>query len=477
MTLATDLFIDGRWVPSSSGRRFDVEDPATRKVVATVADAEVEDGRAAAEAAHRAADGWRGTAPRDRAELLRAMYDEMVAAADEIAGLIVTENGKPLADARAEVAYAAEFYRWYSEEAVRLPGYLTTSPSGARRIMEISQPVGVSLLLTPWNLPAAMITRKIAPALAAGCTVVVKPSFQTPLTALYLARIAEKVGVPPGVINIVPTTRNVDVVGDLIAEGPVRALSFTGSTQVGSKLLAQASGRVLKCSMELGGNAPFIVFDDADLDAAVAGAVVAKMRHNAEACTAANRFLVQASVHDEFVTRLSAELGAMRLGPGDQDGVQVGPLASRSAVDSVREAVAAAVKAGARAVTCGTEPDDEGYYLAPTLLLDVPRDAEVLQYEMFAPVAPVVAFDTEEEAIKLANATDMGLASYVYSGDLARALRVAERVDAGMVGVNTGILSDPAAPFGGTKHSGIGREGGRHGITEFLETKYIAVDW
>jgi succinate-semialdehyde dehydrogenase/glutarate-semialdehyde dehydrogenase len=476
MTIPTDLYIGGRWVPSSSGRRFDVENPATRTVVASVADAEIEDSRAAAAAAEAAADGWRETAPRERAELLRALFEEMTARTDEIADLIVAENGKPLGDAQAEATYAAEFFRWYSEEAVRLPGFLTTSPSGVRRIMEISQPVGVSLLLTPWNLPAAMITRKIAPALAAGCTTIVKPSWQTPLTALLIAQIAEEVGAPAGVVNVVPTTRDVDVVGDLIAAGPVRALSFTGSTRVGSQLLGQAGARVLKCSMELGGNAPFVVFDDADLDDAVAGAVVAKMRHNAEACTAANRFLVHRAVHDEFVARLSDALAKMKVGPGGEAGVEVGPLASSAAVESVTAAVDAAVAAGARPVVCGERPA-EGYYVAPTLLLDVAPDAAVLQHEMFAPVAPVVPFDAEAEAIALANDTEMGLASYVYSGDLAKALRVAERMDAGMTGINTGLLSDPAAPFGGTKHSGIGREGGRHGITEFLETKYIAVKW
>lgn len=472
-----DLYIDGRWTPSSNGGRFDVEDPATRTVIAQVADATIEDGRAAAEAASRALDAWRATAPRERAELLRAMYERTVARADELAALIVAENGKPMADARAEITYAAEFFRWYGEEAVRLPGHLTTAPGGGgRRIIEISEPVGVALLLTPWNLPAAMITRKVAPALAAGCTVVIKPSFQTPLTALAIAEIADEVGVPAGVVNVIPTTEDIAVVGDLVASGPVRALSFTGSTRVGSQLLAQAAKRVLKCSMELGGNAPFVVFDDADLDEAVAGAVIAKMRHNAEACTAANRFLVQHSVHEEFVRRLCTVLSDMRLGPGTDANSQVGPLASAAAVDGVQRAVDAAVQAGARAVLGGSRLDD-GYYFPPTLLVDVAPDAEVLQHEMFAPVAPVVAFDTEDEAVALANNTDMGLASYVYSGDLSRALRVAERIEAGMVGINTGLISDPAAPFGGTKLSGVGREGGRHGITEFLETKYIAVAW
>ncbi|WP_460832552.1 NAD-dependent succinate-semialdehyde dehydrogenase [Nocardioides hungaricus] len=473
---ATDLYIGGNWLPSTSGDRFDVEDPATGEVLATVANATVEDGRAAAAAAQDAAEDWRRAAPRERAELLRAMFDELTALTDLAAELIVAENGKPMADARAEVAYAAEFFRWYGEEAVRLPGHLTMSPSGVRRIIEISEPVGVSLLMTPWNLPAAMVTRKIAPALAAGCTVVVKPSFQTPLTALLIAQVAEKVGVPAGVINVIPTTRDVEVVGDLIADGPVRALSFTGSTAVGRQLLAQASSRVLKCSMELGGNAPFVVFEDADLDAAVAGAVVAKMRHNAEACTAANRFLVHRSVHDEFVQRLGSALSSMKIGPGSDPSVDVGPLASRQALESVNAAVAAALADGAREVSCGSAPGG-GYYFAPRLLVDVDPHAAVLQHEMFAPAAPVVAFESESEAIALANGTDMGLAAYVYSGDLSRALRIAERIDAGMVGINSGLLSDPAAPFGGMKQSGVGREGGRHGITEFLETKYIAVTW
>jgi len=476
--MATDLYIDGHWRAASSQRRFAVEDPATRRVIAEVADASVADGRAATAAAANAASAWRATAPRERAELLRAMFEAMTARQDELTALIVAENGKPLADARAEVAYAAEFFRWFAEEAVRLPGYLTEAPAGGgRRIIEISEPVGVALLLTPWNLPAAMVTRKVAPALAAGCTVVVKPSFQTPLTALAIADMAHEVGVPPGVLNVIPTTQDVAVVGDLLDDGPVRALSFTGSTRVGSQLLAQAAKRVLKCSMELGGNAPFVVFDDADLDAAVAGAVVAKMRHNAEACTAANRFLVHRSVHDEFVDRLATVLGEMVLGPGTDAGSQVGPLASASAVTAVQEAVTAAIEARARALIGGRRLDDEGYYFPPTLLVDVPAGADVLQHEMFAPVAPVVVFDTEDEAVELANDTDLGLASYLYTADLARAMRVAERIDAGMVGINTGMLSDPAAPFGGTKQSGVGREGGRHGITEFLETKYVAVAW
>lgn len=478
MTTHTDLYINGRWVPGSAGKRFPVENPASRETIAEVADATIADGRAAAHAAADAGEAWRATPPRQRAELLRKMYDETMRRADDIAMLIVAENGKPMADARAEVSYAAEFFRWYGEEAVRLPGHLTTAPAGGgRRIIEIAEPVGVSLLLTPWNLPAAMITRKIAPALAAGCTVVVKPSFQTPLTALAIAEIADCVGVPAGVINVIPTTDDIAVVGDLVEDGPVRALSFTGSTRVGSMLLAQAAKRVLKCSMELGGNAPFVVFADANLDEAVAGAVVAKMRHNAEACTAANRFLVHRDVHDEFVARLSEALTAMPLGPGTDELTQVGPLASAQAVAGVQQAVDEAVQAGARAVIGGQRLDTDGYYFPATLLVDVKPDADVLQHEMFAPVAPVIAFDDEDEAVALANATDMGLASYVYSGDLAQALRVAERIDAGMVGINTGMLSDPAAPFGGTKHSGVGREGGRHGIAEFLETKYIAVSW
>ncbi|MFJ9567849.1 NAD-dependent succinate-semialdehyde dehydrogenase [Streptomyces fuscichromogenes] len=476
-TVPTDLFIGGAWRAAGDGSTFPVEDPATEKVIASVADATVQDAKDAAAAAAAALPAWSRRAPRERAEILRRAYELMIAAKGELAALITAENGKARADAEAEVGYAAEFFRWYGEEAVRVEGHLGLSPSGDKRIIEISQPVGVSLLITPWNLPAAMITRKVAPALAAGCTVMVKPSRQTPLTALYLARLFVEAGVPAGVVNVVPTARDIAVTAELVARGPVRALSFTGSTRVGSALLGQAAERVLKTSMELGGNAPFIVFEDADLDAAVSGALVAKMRHNAEACTAANRFYVHASVREEFVSRLAKGLEALRVGPGTDPSVQVGPMASATARDSMVEAVQSAVDSGGRVLLGGEPPKGTGYYFPPTLIDGVPSTAPVLDEELFGPVAPVVSFDSEDEAVTMANGTEMGLGSYVFTGDLRRGLGVAERLESGMVGLNTGIFSDPAAPFGGVKQSGIGREGGRHGIHEFLETKYIATQW
>lgn len=475
--MPTDLFIDGAWRKAENAGTFPVEDPATEQVIAEVADADIEDGRAAAAAAAAALPAWSRRPPRERAEILRRAYELVIGAKGQLAALITAENGKARTDAEAEVGYAAEFFRWYSEEAVRVDGHLSLSPAGDKRIIEISQPVGVSLLLTPWNLPAAMITRKVAPALAAGCSVVVKPSWQTPLTALFLAQLLADAGVPAGVVNVVPTSRDVAVTAELVADGPVRALSFTGSTRVGSALLAQAAERVLKTSMELGGNAPFLVFEDADVDAAVAGALVAKMRHNAEACTAANRFYVHSSVHDEFVSRLADGLSALKVGPGTVPSVQVGPMASASARDTLAEAVQSAVDWGGRVVVGGSAPDGTGYYFPPTLIDHLPPTAPVLGHELFGPVAPVVSFNTEDEAITMANGTEMGLGSYVYTQDLRRGLGVAERLESGMVGLNTGVFSDPAAPFGGVKQSGIGREGGRHGIHEFLETKYIATQW
>ncbi|MFE7419993.1 NAD-dependent succinate-semialdehyde dehydrogenase [Rhodococcus sp. NPDC057529] len=475
--LTPKLFIDGAWEPAVDGSTFTVENPATGEPIATVANAGIDDGRRAAAAAAAAGPDWAARTPRHRAEILRAVFDRMIAAKDQIADLIVAENGKARTDALAEVDYAAEFFRWYSEEAVRLPGYLTQSPTSERRIIELSQPVGVALLLTPWNLPAAMITRKIAPALAAGCTVVVKPSPQTPLTALLLAQILHDAGVPTGVVNIIPTSRDIEVVADLIDHGPVRAVSFTGSTRVGSALLAQASRRILNTSMELGGNAPFLVFPDADIDAAVAGALQAKMRHNAEACTAANRFYVHDTVRTEFVDKLAAAFNALRVGPGTEPGVQVGPMASAAAKESIENAVQIALDGGGKPVTGNTPHPGPGYFFTPTLIDNIAPDADILGHELFGPVAPVVEFTDTDDVIAWANSTDMGLGSYIFTGTLQHGLRVAEQLDTGMVGLNTGIFSDPAAPFGGTKQSGIGREGGRHGITEFLETKYIATTW
>ncbi len=475
--IPTDLFIAGAWRGSEDGSRFDVSDPATGEVIASVANGTVADGLAAVDAAHAAAPGWAATPPRQRGEVLRKAFTLMTQRAEDISRLMVAENGKALPDARGETAYAAEFFRWFSEEAVRLNGSISTAPSGANRILVVHQPVGVAVLVTPWNFPAAMATRKIGPALAAGCPVILKPASETPLTALLLAQLLAEAGVPDGVVNVVPSTRSGKVVGAMLQDQRVRKLSFTGSTEVGRILLAQAAQNVVNCSMELGGNAPFVVFADADLDAAIAGAMVAKMRNAGEACTAANRFYVQAPVADEFARRLAAAMGDLRLGPGLEDGVQVGPLVNASTRDKVDELVRGTVAAGATVLTGGVPRPGPGYFYPPTVLASVPKDAPVLREEIFGPVAPVVSFDTEEEAIRLANQTEFGLVSYVYTGDLARGLRVAEAIESGMVGINRGLVSDPAAPFGGVKQSGIGREGGHEGILEFTESKYIAANW
>ncbi|NMI54332.1 NAD-dependent succinate-semialdehyde dehydrogenase [Streptomyces sp. RLB3-17] len=473
----TDLFIGGKWRPSSDGSRIDVMDPATGEKLADVASASTEDALAAVAAADAALPGWAATPPRQRAEFLRRAFDLMTERAEDFAELIVLENGKTLTDARGEVAYAAEFFRWYAEEAVRTQGSVQTAPSGSNKILVLRQPVGVSVLVTPWNFPAAMATRKIGPALAAGCTVVLKPASDTPLTALAVAALFEEVGVPAGVVNVLPSRRSGAVVGAMLDDPRVRKLSFTGSTEVGRVLLAAASKTVVNCSMELGGNAPFLVFADADLEEAVAGAMVAKMRNGGEACTAANRFYVEASVADEFTRRLAEAMGALKVGPGLDDGVQLGPLVNAESRDKVAELVAGTVQAGASLMTGGRPLEGPGYYYPPTVLKDVPPGAPVLKEEIFGPVAPVVSFTTEDEAIELANATEYGLVSYVYTSDLARGLRVSERLDSGMVGLNRGVVSDPAAPFGGTKQSGIGREGGHEGLLDYTESKYIALSW
>jgi len=473
----TALAIAGRWVEAKSGERFAVEDPATGEVIARVADASEEDGLAAVAAAHDAQPSWAARAPRERAEILRKTFELMIARQERIAELITRENGKPLAEARGEVGYAAEFFRWFAEEAVRNAGSLATSPSGTNRILVLHQPIGVALLITPWNFPAAMATRKIAPALAAGCAVVLKPAGQTPLTALYVQRILEEAGVPPGVVNVVPTTQSQRVSNAILADPRVRKLSFTGSTEVGRVLLAEAAKRVVKCSMELGGNAPFVVFADADLDAAVEGAMVAKMRHNGETCTAANRFYVEQPVAEEFAARLARSMGAMKVGNGMEPGVQLGPLIDARTRDKVARLVDGATGAGARVRTGGAAPAGKGFFYLPTVLDRVPADAQILDEEIFGPVAPIVSFTDEGEVVRQANATEHGLMAYVFTGDLARGLRVAEAIESGMVGLNRGLVSDPAAPFGGVKQSGIGREGGHHGLLEFCETKYIATGW
>jgi succinate-semialdehyde dehydrogenase/glutarate-semialdehyde dehydrogenase len=476
-TVTPELYLNGHWLAAHDGRRFDVFDPATGDVLASVADATVEDGQAAVTAAYTALAGWAATAPRQRGEVLRRAFELMTERADALARLIVLENGKALTDARGEVTYAAEFFRWYAEEAVRASGELLTAPSGANRILVVRQPIGVCVLITPWNFPAAMATRKIGPALAAGCTVILKPASDTPLTALALAALLADAGVPPGVVNVLPSRRSGAMVSAMLHDPRVRKLSFTGSTEVGRQLLHEAADGVISTSMELGGNAPFLVFDDADIDAAVAGAMVAKMRNGGEACTAANRFYVQSGVADAFVTALSQAMAALRMGPGLDEGVQLGPLVNAAAREKVEALVAGAVSAGAHIATGGTTPEGEGYFYPPTVLAQVPVTAAILTEEIFGPVAPVVVFDHEDEAVTAANATEYGLVSYVYTGDLARGLRVAEALESGMVGINRGLVSDPAAPFGGVKQSGLGREGGHDGLLEYLETKYIAVNW
>jgi succinate-semialdehyde dehydrogenase/glutarate-semialdehyde dehydrogenase len=473
----TDLYIGGKTVAAAGGRRFDVVDPATGATITTVADASVQDAITAIDAAELAGQAWAATAPRHRAEILRRAFDLMLGRGEDLARLISLENGKALQDARAEVAYAAEFFRWYSEEAVRGAGSVMTAPSGTNKILVLQQPVGICVLVTPWNFPAAMATRKIAPALAAGCTVVLKPASDTPLTALAMASILAQAGVPPGVVNVLPSRQSGQVVSAMLHDPRVRKLSFTGSTEVGRILLAQAADRVVNTSMELGGNAPFLVFADADLDAAIEGAMVAKMRNAGEACTAANRFYVEAPVADEFSRRLAKTMSALVLGPGSQEGTEVGPLVNADAVLKVDALVRAAVKDGAKALVGGQRPQREGFYYEPTVLVDVHPQAAILAEELFGPVAPIVTFETEAQAVGFANSTEHGLVGYVYSSDLARALRVSEALEFGMVGLNRGLVSDPAAPFGGSKQSGIGREGGHDGMLDYLESKYIAVQW
>jgi succinate-semialdehyde dehydrogenase / glutarate-semialdehyde dehydrogenase len=437
----------------------------------------VEDAAAAVDAAAAAGPEWAATAPRQRSEVLRRAFELMTERADELAKLISLENGKALVDAKGEVSYAAEFFRWYAEEAVRGDGLVTTAPSGANRILVVRQPVGVCVLVTPWNFPAAMATRKIGPAVAAGCTVILKPASDTPLTALAMAAILAEAGVPAGVVNVLPSRSSGRVVNAMLDDRRVRKISFTGSTEVGRVLLAKAAERVVNTSMELGGNAPFVVFADADLDAALAGAMIAKMRNGGEACTAANRFYVQASVADVFAAGLAERMAALRVGPGTDPGTQVGPLVNEDTVAKVDTLVQGAVSAGATAVTGGQRPSGAGFYYPPTVLSGVAPDAEILRAEIFGPVAPIVTFESEEEAVRLANDTEYGLVAYVYTRDLARGLRVSEAIEAGMVGLNRGLVSDPAAPFGGVKQSGIGREGGHEGLLEYLESKYIAVSW
>jgi succinate-semialdehyde dehydrogenase/glutarate-semialdehyde dehydrogenase len=466
------ILIDGR--AHGTATTFEVHDPANGSVIADVSDGTVADATAAVDAAHRAFRSWAAMAPRNRSEILRCAYDLMIADADRLVALICAENGKPQTDARAEVMYAGEFFRWFSEEAVRTDGGYGISPAGAARTLVTHKPVGVAALVTPWNFPAAMATRKIAPALAAGCTVVLKPAAETPLTALAIARILSDAGVPEGVVNVVPTTDAGAVVSAWLADERVRKISFTGSTGVGRVLLKQAADRIVTASMELGGNAPFVVTADADIEDAVQGAMIAKFRGGGQACTAANRFYVHAAVVDEFVARFGAEVAALRVGPAADPASQVGPLVSPRAAERVRGAVEAAVADGATIAAQAHVPAD-GWYVAPTLLTGVAPDAAILADEIFGPVAPVVVWEDRDELLGWVNDTEYGLAAYVYAGRLQDALRLAESIDAGMVGINRGIVSDPSAPFGGMKQSGLGREGAREGLHEFQETQYFSV--
>jgi len=473
----TDLWIGGTWRKSSDGQRFDVIDPATENIITSVASATVDDAKAAVDAASEAFPAWAAKKPRERGDVLRKAFELMMRDAERIAKLMTLENGKALPDARAEVAYAAEFFRWNAEEAVRNLGQLYNAPASGARTLVHHRPAGVAVLVTPWNFPAAMATRKIGPALAAGCTVILKPASDTPLTMLALMPMLQEAGVPAGVVNVIPSRSSGKVVSAMLHDPRVRVLSFTGSTEVGRKLLREAADNVIKPAMEFGGNAPFIVFEDADIDAAVDGAMIAKMRNMGEACTAANRFLVHAKVHDEFSKKLTDRMKALEMGNGLDEGVAVGPLINREGRDKVVALVDDAVKRGARVLTGGKMPDGKGYFYPPTVLVNVPDDAKMLDDEIFGPVVAIQSFTSEEEAIRRANDTIYGLVAYLYTRDLARGMRVSEQLESGMIGLNRGLVSDPAAPFGGMKQSGIGREGGHEGLMEFLQTQYISTNW
>ncbi len=469
------LFIGGTWREAEGDDRFDVHDPADGSVITDVANASVGDARDALDAAVAAQADWARTPPRDRGEILRRAFGLITERAGDFAELMSLEMGKTVAEAKGEVGYGAEFFRWYSEEAVRIHGRWMQAPAGGSRLLTIRKPVGPCLFITPWNFPLAMGTRKIGPAVAAGCTMVVKPAAQTPLTMLALAALLAEAGLPEGVLNIVTTTHAGDVSAALQADDRLRKVSFTGSTGVGKVIVRQAADQLQRVSMELGGNAPFVVFEDADVDAAVAGAMVAKMRNMGEACTAANRFLVHSSVAAEFAEKLGKRMEALTLGRGQDEGVDVGPLIDEKAVESVSQLVTDAIHDGATVVCGGKVPDGPGWFYPPTVLVDVPADSAINVEEIFGPVAPITTFETEEEAIARANSTQYGLSSYVYTRDLARTIRLAEALEFGMVGVNTGLVSNPAAPFGGVKASGFGREGGFEGIDEYLDTTYVAL--
>jgi len=471
----TELYIAGQWRAASGGGTLPVEDPATERTLCEVADAQPQDALDALGAAAEAQAEWAASAPRERGEILRRAYEALIERADELALVMTLEMGKALAESRAEIAYAAEFMRWFSEEAVRVHGRYMVNTTGSGRILTMRQPVGPCVFVTPWNFPMAMGTRKLAPAIAAGCTMVVKPAQQTPLSMLALTEILTQAGLPGGVLNVITARHSGAVIEPLLKDPRTRKLSFTGSTEVGRTLIEQSAQQVLRVSMELGGNAPFLVFADADLDAAVEGAMLAKMRNVGEACTAANRFHVHESLAKEFAARLTERMRALRVGRGTDPDVEVGPLIDSAQREKVAALVDDAVARGARLALGGNAIEERGYFYEPTVLSDVPEDARVLAEEVFGPVAPIATFASEEQAVAAANRTEYGLVAYVYTRDLQRALRVCERIETGMVGLNQGIVSNPAAPFGGVKQSGFGREGGFEGIGEYLETKYVAL--
>ena len=474
--VSKQLFIGGEWRDASGGGTLPVEDPSTAEALCEVADATPEDAVSALDAASEAQAEWAKHPPRERAEILRRAFQKMVERTDELALLMTLEMGKTIRESKAEIAYAAEFFRWFSEEAVRIEGRYAVPPAGAGRMLTMKQPVGPCILITPWNFPMAMGTRKIGPAVAAGCTMIVKPAQQTPLSMLALAQILEESGLPDGVLNVVTSSSSGSVMAPLISDPRARKLSFTGSTEVGRKLIEQSAEQILRVSMELGGNAPFLVFEDADVDAAVEGALVAKMRNIGEACTAANRFHVSEPVAGEFAEKLASRMEAMRVGRGTEEGVEVGPLIDGTQREKVQGLVEDALGKGAKALVGAEKVDGPGYFYQPTVLDDVPQDATLLKEEIFGPVAPVATFGSEEDAVAAANDTEYGLVAYVYTSDLKRALRVCEGLQTGMVGLNQGMVSNASAPFGGIKHSGFGREGGVEGIEEYLETKYVAIN-
>jgi len=473
----TDLYINGNWEKGASNERFDVLNPATEQVIASVASADIADADAALDAAEAAMKEWAARTPRARSEILRKAWELMTARLEEFAHLITLENGKARADAMGEATYAAEFFRWFAEEAVRADGMITHAPASGARIMVQHKPAGLAVLVTPWNYPAAMGTRKIAPALAAGCAVIIKPASETPLTMLALMPLLEEAGVPKGLVNVLPSRRTGALVDHMLHDPRVRVISFTGSTGVGRKLLHSAADQVLKPAMELGGNAPLIVFEDADIDVAVEGAMLAKMRNLGEACTAANRIYVHEALADAFTSKFAAAMGALKMGDGTDPSVDVGPLVNAETREKVAEFVADAVAKGAKIEVGGETPDGIGFYYPPTVLSNVPETANCVHDEIFGPVAAIQTFTDQEDVIRRANDTEYGLVAYVFSEDMKRALQVCERLDYGMVGLNRGLVSDPAAPFGGTKQSGLGREGGNEGMLEFMETQYISASW